>query len=195
MLRASVVEVGRPVIKSPLELWLDVLLTVGAQLGTSSIAIVEVAIVLREAVSWLHTEAVSITVPTISSAVAVAVAMAMAGVSCVRRRGQMAITMGVPRGQSRAVAACVEALAAVEVGSVESVVLGVGFRRVLGSVLGSWVVVVVGVVSSQREASLERVRIDAKDGVPMRARVSQAMSTIAADSLAMAVRIKPAKLL
>lgn len=47
----------------------------------------------------------------------------------------MTIAMSVPSSNSRAVAPAVEALAAIEVGRIESVVLGVGTRRVLGTIL------------------------------------------------------------
>lgn len=53
-------------IECSLKLRLNVLLTVGARLGTSTIAIVEVAISLRVSIRWLHTKAVSIAVTTIS---------------------------------------------------------------------------------------------------------------------------------
>lgn len=151
-------------IECSLKLRLNVLLTVGAQLGTSTIAIVEVAISLRVSIRWLHTKAVSIAVTTVSMVDNGTVA----GVSCVWRRRQMTIAMSVPSCNARAVAPAVEALAAIEVGRIESVVLGVGTRRVLGTILGSRMMVIVGVVSAHREASLDRVWIDV-DRVPVRA--------------------------
>ena len=151
-------------IECSLELRLDVLLAVGAQLRTSTIAIVKVAIMLGMSIRWLHTKAVSIAVTSVS----MADHRAVAGVSCVRRRCQMAIAMSVPSSYARAVASTVQALASIEVGRVESMVLSVSTCRMLGTVLGSWMVVVVGVVSAHREASLDRVWIDV-DRVPMRA--------------------------
>ena len=138
-------------IECSLELRLNVRLAPGAQLGTSTIAIVEVAIMPGESICWLQTKAVSIAVTPVTMIDHGAVA----GVSCVRRRCQMTIAMSVPCGNARAVAPAVEALAAIEVGRGESVVLSVGLRRMLGTILGDRMVVIVGVVSAQREASLD----------------------------------------
>ena len=69
-------------IECSLKLRLNVLLAVGAKLGTSTIAIVEVAISLRVSIRWLHTKAVSIAVTTVSMVDNGTVA----GVSCVWRR-------------------------------------------------------------------------------------------------------------